>query len=73
MYNNDFNNCRIYVPIEHKCLLTIKEAAKYSNIGENKLSELVLKPNCPFALFNGSKKLIKRVAFEEFLANAVSL
>lgn len=60
-----------YVPIEHKWLLTVKEAAAYTNIGENKVSELVRKPNCPFALFVGTKKLIKRVEFEEFLSKSL--
>ena len=58
-----------FVPIQNKCLLTIKETAAYSNIGENKLSQLVLTPNCPFAFFVGSKKLIKRKEFEEFIKN----
>ena len=55
------------VPIYQKLNLTIKEAAEYSNIGENKLSELFLKPDCPFALYIGSKRLIKRKAFEEWI------
>ena len=33
---------KVYVPIEKKINLTIKEAAEYSNIGINKIAELLL-------------------------------
>ena len=68
-----FQNQKAFVPIENKCLLTIKEAAQYSNIGENKLCELVLTPNCPFAFFVGKKKLIKRALFEQFIERSVAV
>lgn len=55
------------VPIHLKMALTIPEAAAYSNIGMNKLNELLRAPNCPFVLFVGTKKLVKRRLFEEFL------
>lgn len=55
------------VPIYQKMNLTIKEAAEYSNIGENKLIELFSKPGCPFALYIGNKRLIKRKLFEEYI------
>ena len=59
------------VEIKDKVLLSISEAAEYSNIGVNKLNELLRKPNCPFVLFVGTKKLVKRKAFEEFLAKTL--
>lgn len=55
------------VSIPQKLTLTIKEAAEYSNIGINKLSLLLKQPNCPFVLYVGSKKLVKREAFERFI------
>lgn len=55
------------VPIWEKTTLTIKEAAEYSNIGENKLNELLKNPSCPFVLFVGCKKLVKRKAFEQYI------
>ncbi len=55
------------VPIFQKVALTIPEAAKYSNIGINKIDELLRKPNCPFVLFVGTKRLVKRKEFEEFI------
>ena len=41
--------------------------AEYSNIGINRLSLMLSDPSCPFALFVGKKKLIKRRAFEEYI------
>ena len=35
-------NDKYYVPISEKVLLTVEEAACYSNIGINKISELEL-------------------------------
>ena len=55
------------VPIYQKLNLTLKEAAEYSNIGINRLSAMVTEPNCPFVLFVGNKRLIKRKAFEEYI------
>ena len=59
----------IDIPIHQKMTLTIKEAAAYSNIGINKIDSLLRTPNCPFVLFVGTKKLVKRKEFEEFIAN----
>lgn len=57
------------VPIHLKTTLTIREAAKYSNIGINKIDSMLKQPNCPFVLFVGKKKLVKRREFEEFIRN----
>lgn len=57
------------VPIPQKLTLTIKEASAYSNIGINKLSLLLRQPNCPFVLYVGNKRLVKREAFERFIAD----
>ena len=55
------------IPVEHKMLLTIREAAEYSNIGINKIDSMLKAPNCPFVLYVDTKKLVKRQAFEEFI------
>lgn len=55
------------VPIYQKLNLTIKEAAEYSNIGINRIAEMISDENCPFALFVGRKRLIKREKFEEYI------
>ena len=56
------------VPITEKLLLTIKEAAIYSNIGINRIDSMLREDGCPFVLFVGSKKLVKRREFEAYLA-----
>ena len=61
------------LPIARKMLLSIREAAEYSNIGINKIDELLKQPNCPFVLYVGTKKLVKRRAFEEFIEGRVAI
>ena len=61
------------VPIWKKTTLTIEEAAEYSNIGQNKLTELLKKPRCSFVLYVGKKKLVKRKEFEAFIAENVEV
>ena len=57
------------VPIHEKVTLTIKEAAEYSNIGINKIDAMLRSPNCPFVLFVGTKKPVKRKEFEQFIGS----
>lgn len=61
------------IPIWEKANLTIKEAAEYSNIGINRIEELLKTPNCRFVLYVGKKKLVKRKEFEHFLSNTVEI
>ena len=61
------------VPLSQKLCLTIEEAAAYSNIGICKLKEISRQPNCPFTLYIGKKKLIKRPKFEEYLMKAIEV
>lgn len=64
---------RISVPIEHKIALTVPEVAALSNIGQNKICKLLKAPHCPFALFVGSKKLVKRKEFERFISERMEI
>lgn len=61
------------VQIKDKINLTIEEASEYSNIGERKLYEITKDPRCPFVLYIGRKKLIKRKEFEKFLSSKTEL
>lgn len=61
------------IPIYEKYALTIEEAAEYSNIGQNKINELLKDPRCTFVLFVGRKKLVKRKAFEDFISKQVEI
>ena len=53
--------------IDKKAMLTVEEAAEYSNIGRAKIRELANDPRCNFVLHSGRNVLIKRKRFEEFL------
>lgn len=55
------------VDIKDKLLLTITEAAEYTNIGEHKLRDMVEEKDCNYILRKGSHTLIKRVPFEKYL------
>lgn len=61
------------IPIWNKVMLTKEEAAAYSHIGINKLEELLKIPNCPFVLYVGKKKLIKRAEFERYLLENIEI
>lgn len=61
------------VPIENKIILTIPEAAEISNIGQNRINKLLKAPHCPFVLYVGNKKLVKRKEFEKFLSDRVEI
>ena len=72
-YNSkDFMN-KQYVAICEKVALTIEEAAEYSNIGQNRISSLLKEPRCPFVLYVGTKKLVKRKEFEKFISESVEI
>ena len=61
------------VPIADKALLTLEEATAYYGIGMNKIRELTNADQCPYVLWNGSKRLIKRKPFEEYLYSLYSI
>ena len=63
----------VSIPIEKKLNLTIKEAAENSNIGMNKINEMLRNPMCSFVLYVGAKKLVKRKEFEQFLAGRMEI
>ena len=49
------------VPIHLKMTLTARETA-------DKIDSMLRAPNCPFVLFVGTKKLVKRREFEEYIS-----
>ncbi len=60
---------KLIVPIWEKELLSVKEAAAYFGIGENKLRELTDNPDCQSVLWVGSKRLIKREKMKKYLSD----
>ena len=61
------------VPIWEKSNLTLQEAATYSGIGINKIRELSNDERCPFVLWVGSKRLIKRKQFDRYIDGCYSI
>jgi len=61
------------VPIWEKATLSLEEAAAYSGIGIHKLRQLTDAKNCPFILWNGNKRLIKRRKFDEYIDKSYSI
>ena len=61
------------VPIWEKSNLTVEEAAAYTWIGINKIREMSSGDNCPFVLWVGNKRLIKRRKFDEYVEKQFSI
>lgn len=61
------------VPIWEKSNLTVEEAAAYSGIGVNKIKDLSNDEKCPFVLWIGKKRLIKRKRFDTYIENQYSI
>lgn len=61
------------IPLWEKSNLTLEEAAAYSGIGINKLRTLSDEEDCPFVLWVGNKRLLKRKKLDEFLNGAYSI
>jgi len=64
---------KLQVPIWEKSNLTIEEAAEYSGIGRNKLRQLSDDDKCPFVLWVGSKRLIKRRELDAYMSRMFSI
>lgn len=62
-----------HIPLGERYCLTLEQAAQYTNIGINRLREISNTEDCPFVLWVGSKRLLKRKQLEEFLDKVDSL
>lgn len=67
------NNETLNMPFWLKLNMTVKEAAVYSNIGINRIDEMLKQPKCNFVLYVGNKKLVKRKEFEQYLSESVEI
>lgn len=61
------------VYLKDKPFLTLTEAAKYTGVGQHKLSELSDDPRCEFVFWVGKKRMFKREKLVEYLSNAFSI
>ena len=68
-YYVDCKDC----PIWEKNLLTMDEACIYFNLGSTKLRALTSDDDCEFVVWNGTRRLIKRERFAEFLDSQFSV
>lgn len=64
---------KLEIPFWLKLTLTKQEAAAYSNIGINKIEEMLKQPKCDFVLYVGTKKLVKRKEFEQYIAKSIEI
>lgn len=55
------------IPLWCKPTLSIEEAVAYTGIGRGKLYELTNPEDCPFVLWIGNRRMIKRKAFDEYI------
>lgn len=58
------------VKIENKILLTIEEASVYSGISQTVIRSRLKTGDYNFVIKNGTKTMIKRKKFEEYLEDA---
>ena len=61
------------IPYWEKATLTIEEASEYSGIGRDTLYRLSNQKSCPFVLWIGTKRRIKRKKLEEYISGAYSI
>ncbi len=61
------------VPIWHKTLLSMDEAMAYTGIGKTKLREMTDSEDCPYILWVGNRRFIKRKVFDECISNTYSV
>ena len=73
MYREEHEKNQKTVDIKDKTLLTLNEASRLFGIGMPKIRELTNDDHCPYVLWNGSKRLIKRKPFEEYLHKQFSI
>ena len=57
-----------YIPLP-RFLLQDEQLRDISNIGINKIDSMLRAPKCPFVLFVGTKKLVKRKEFEQYISS----
>ena len=61
------------IPIWEKANLSLGEAAAYYGIGINRLQALTDTDRCPYVLWVGSKRLIKKRLFDQYIEQVFSI
>ena len=73
MSDNRKNSKKDEVPIWFTPTLSIEEASRYSGIGTSKLYELTNPEDCPFVLWIGTRRMVKRRKFDEYIERVYSI
>ena len=61
------------IPLYRKPFLSIEEAVAYTGIGRDTLYELTNPEDCPFVLWIGNRRMIKRRVFDEYIEKCYSI
>ena len=69
----EMKNPKYEVPLWHKTNLSIEEAVAYTGIGRDKLYDMTSREDCPFVLWVGNRRMIKRQVFDEYIAKMYSV
>ena len=67
------NKDKYDIPMWHRPTISIAEASAYSGIGTGKLYEMTDTEDCPFVLWVGTRRAIKRKPFVEYLERQYSI
>ena len=73
MINSNETLDKYHVPLWHKRNLNLEEADAYFGIGQTKLKAISNAEDCPFVLWNGTKRLFKQEKLEEYLDDIYSI
>ena len=63
----------LVLPVWQKMNLSLEEAVAYTGIGKTKLREMSDKEDCPFVLWIGTRRMIKRRKFDEYIERVYSI
>ena len=61
------------IPLWLKPVLSVTETSIYTGISANKIYEMSESEDCPFVIWIGSRRVIKRKSFEEYLETVVNM
>lgn len=61
------------IPLWNKPIMSVAEAAMYTGLSANKIYEMTSDEKCPFVIWVGSRRVIKRKSFEKYLERQYSI
>ena len=61
------------VPLWHRQNLSVAEAGVYTGLGQNNVYKLIKQPDCDFTFRIGTRTMIKRKRFEEYIEKLYSI